>query len=265
MIKEQIQNYFQSQKAQFKLNFEPAYATVNVDVIHDLRVSVKRLRLVYRLLNFFADKQFCAKKRAKLLIEVFKSAAALRDVQIGLAIIEKNNQDVQSDDDLMIKFLKEKELVEIHKFKEKYKKFELEEIDKLFVFSETLLNIIVDFPGLQQTFNIYKELSLQEIIDLLKKDKVDFHSVRKKLKNLTYLTEIEQIHLLETTEKLFLLKFLGKLLGDWHDLDVFLNELDLMQNEKKISEINHRKMIKNLKEQQRFIVEEFYQKFEELE
>jgi len=164
----------------------------------------------------------------------------------------------------MVKFLKDRELVEIYKFKEKYKEFELEEIDKLFVLSETLLNIIVDFPALQQTFDNYKELSLQEIIDLLKKDKVDFHCVRKKLKNLTYLTEIEQIHLSEATEKLFLLKFMGKLLGDWHDLDVFFNELDLMRNEKKISEINHRKMIKNLKEQQSHIVEEFHQKFEEL-
>ena len=266
MIKKQILEYFKNQQKLFELNFEPAFSTTNEKAIHDMRVSIKRLSLLYRFLDFFSDKQFCAKKKTELLINVFKSAGPLRDAQIQLFIFEKLKDDLKVDYNDLNEFLRLKEKSGIEKFKEKSNTFDPDRIKHLFNFSESLLKIIIFFPGLQIAFDSYKENRQHKIRSLLKRDKqkVEFHKVRKRIKDLTYLTEIQQVQSDETNEELAHLKLLGKKLGDWHDLEVFLNELSYLKSEKKKPVVDFEEIEAKLKQQQQRIIDEFYKEYDNL-
>lgn len=263
MNKKHIITYFQSQQTQFRLNFEPAFVLLNEDAIHDMRVSIKRLRLLYRFLDFFADKQFCAKRKANMLIDVFKLSGSLRDTQIGLTVVEKFQDYLQTDYHIVKENLQQEKKILSTYFKKNQGQFEQIEINRLFFLSETNLKIIVDFPALQQTFDIYKEISLQKLAVLLMLPQVNFHTVRKKVKSLTYLTEIEQIQQTGPSQNLLLLKLMGKLLGEWHDLKIFYQKLFFLKNKKLIMEANFQKTAKNIEEQQKTIIVHFHERLEE--
>jgi len=231
-----------------------------------MRVSIKRLRLLYRFLDFFSDNQFCAKKKAKLLVDVFKSAGPLRDAQIQLSILEKLKENIQSDYSKLNKYLRKKEKSGMQNLKDKTNTFDTKKINHLLGFSEALLKIISDFPGLQASFDNYKKNRLVKINNLLKikNQKVEFHKVRKRIKDLTYLTEIQQIQSEKANNELVLLKLLGRKLGDWHDIEVFLNELSLTKSEKKKTEEDFNKIKVKLKQQQQVIIDEFYVNFQKI-
>ncbi len=265
MIKQQILKYFQNQKNQFDLNFEPAFSIANEKAIHDMRVSIKRLRLIYRFLDFVSDKQFCTKKKSKLLVNVFKSAGPLRDAQIQLSILEELKEDLKSNYPNLNEFLNIKLKEGIKKFREKGVTFNVNEIDQLFNFSEAVLKIIIDFPDLQQAFENYKNNRQQKIQTLLKsaKNKIDFHQIRKRIKDLTYLAEIQQIQIEKPNNEVIHLKQLGKKLGDWHDLEVFLNELNSIKSKQKKTGDDIEKIEVKLKQQQEKIIDEFYLRYNE--
>jgi len=260
MIKQQILKYFQNQKNQFDLNFKPAFSIANEKAIHDMRVSIKRLRLIYRFLDFVSDKQFCAKKKSKLLVNIFKSAGPLRDVQIQLSILEELKEDLKSNYPNLNEFLNIKLKEGIKKFREKGVTFNVNEIDQLFNFSEAVLKIIIDFPDLQQAFENYKKNRQQKIQTLLKnaKNKVDFHQVRKRIKDLTYLAEIQQIQIEKPNDEVIHLKLLGKKLGDWHDIEVFLNELSSVNYKQTKTTGDFKEIKTKLKQQQQVIIDQFY-------
>lgn len=190
----------------------------------------------------------------------------MRDAQIQLSILEKVEDDLKSDYSDLNVFLRSKEKSGIKKFKEKGNTFDTNKIKQLFNFSEALLKIIIDFPGLQLAFDNYKENRHHKIRCLLKnkKQKVDFHQVRKRVKDLTYLTEIQQIQPDETNDELVLLKLLGRKLGDWHDIEFFLKELSFIKSEKKKPEEYFREIEAKLKHEQQSIIDEFYRKYEGL-
>ncbi len=263
MIKKQILEYFQHQHKQFELNFESAFSTVDKNTIHDMRVSIKRLRLLYRFLDFASDKQFCAKKKAKLLIDVFKSAGPLRDAQIQISIIEKLKEYFNTGYQELNQFINLKEESGIQKFKEKGATFELEKINHLFNFSENLLKIIIAFPDLKSTFANYKKNRQHKIDSLLKakNQEIDFHQVRKRIKDLTYLAEIQNLQSDESNNELANLKLLGRKLGDWHDIVVFLNEIANIKTEEQIPLADLIEIETKLKQQKQVIISEFYHEF----
>ena len=132
--------------------------------------------------------------------------------------------------------------------------------------TEALLKTIVDFPNLQTTFNNYKKnryLSIQNLINE-KKSAIDYHRVRKRIKDLTYLTEIQQTKLNIANNELILLKQLGTKLGDWHDLKVFLSELKLFKDCKKKKLAFYTEIENKLKQKQQVIIDEFYIEYKQL-
>ncbi len=264
MIKKQILEYFQNQKNVFNLNFESAFSQNNEIAIHDMRVSIKRLRLIYKFLDFFTDKQFCAKKKAKLLLRVFKSVGPLRDAQIQLSILEGFKANLGSDCTSLFEFLKLKEKTGLRIFMQESKLFDITKINQLFNFSEALLKIIIEFEGLAKAFEDYKKNRQQKINNLLKsaKHKIDFHQVRKRIKDLSYLAEIQMIQASEPNSQIQYLKQLGKKLGDWHDFEVFLSELNTMNLAQKESIKNFKEIEEKLKQQQQVILNEFFLKYE---
>ncbi|OQY05335.1 MAG: hypothetical protein B6I20_01570 [Bacteroidetes bacterium 4572_117] len=260
MIKKQILEYSQYHRNQFEINFEPAFSTANRDAIHDMRVSIKRLRLLYRFLDFASEKQFYANKKGKLLVEVFKSAGPLRDVQIQLSILGKLKEDLNVDYPELNSFLNSKENSGIEKFKKKGSTFDLIQIKYLFNFSEAIMKIIIEFTDLQVTFDNYILNRLNIIKKTLKKpkQKIDFHRLRKRIKDLIYLYEIKNTNLGKYKEPLDLLKLLGKTLGVWHDIEVFSDKLNNKESKKYLVPKNQFNLNIYLTERKKALIEEFY-------
>ncbi|MEN8121017.1 MAG: CHAD domain-containing protein [Bacteroidota bacterium] len=264
MLKKQILEYFQNHYKQFEINFKPAITTTNEKAIHDMRVSIKRLSLLYRFLDFCSDNQFCAKKKARLIDKVFKSAGPLRDVQIQLSILDNLKEEIGTAYYNLNEVLKSKEKLGIRDFKKKSNSFVAHEINHLFNFSEAVLKIIIDFPALPLAFDNYDDNRRQKIRCLLKSNEqnINFHKVRKKVKDITYLAEIQQIYEDKPNDELMLLKLLGRKLGDWHDIEVFLKGLATIKPDNQIMVADFKIIEKILKQKQQEIIDEFYKEYE---
>ncbi len=228
-----VQKYFQIHKTIFEDNFKIAAQTAQEEAIHDMRVSIKRLRLLFKFLNFCFDKKFQPKKKAKQLIKVFKSAAILRDIQIQIVLLEDVEYKLGINLTKQKDRLKKQENIEIAYLKEFLSKFNYVKLKKQFQKAENTIQNTINYskPDIPISIKKYYDKRITLINRLLNKDKIDYHKIRKRIKELTYLTEIQSINIENTPEKLVHLKQMGKLLGDWHDIEVFLKERHFAQNE----------------------------------
>ncbi|MCF6241311.1 MAG: CHAD domain-containing protein [Bacteroidales bacterium] len=250
MQNNEVLKYFYIHKTNFENNLKIVAQTAPEEAIHDMRVSIKRLRLLYKFMDYCFDKQFKAVKKSKSLSKVFKSAANLRDIQIQTKLIEDIEEKLNIKLSEWIIRNNEKEKTEIERLKNYLKKYNYFKLEKQFVKSEHLLE--VKLKETKADFNIlinkYFNNRLEKIALLLNQDKIDYHKIRKRIKEPTYLTEIININTGNVPEKLILLKKLGKLLGDWHDIEVFIRE-------KKLN--TYKNIVNYLEEKQDSLIKDF--------
>ncbi|MBP6723049.1 MAG: CHAD domain-containing protein, partial [Bacteroidia bacterium] len=57
------------------------------DAIHDLRVATKKIRTVFRLVEFIAPDQFKTKKQIAGLRTLFRAAGVLRELQVDEGVL----------------------------------------------------------------------------------------------------------------------------------------------------------------------------------
>ncbi len=252
MQSNQIHEYFQIHKTKFENNFKIVKQTVQEEAIHDMRVSIKRLRLFYKFLDFYLNKQFNANKRSKILRKVFKSAAHLRDIQIQLTLLEDIEQTLNIKLTKWKNEFKKKENTKIEHLKEFLSEIDYIKINKQFQKSENSIKSVPANTDINTHIENYYNKCLAAIDQILKQEKIDYHKIRKKIKELTYLTEIQDIHMVKQNEKLNNLKQMGRLLGDWHDIDVFLKEQSLNNDDI---------ITKYLKEKQNSLISNFIENY----
>lgn len=222
--KEHIKNYFTIHKTKFRNNFKSLKQSIQEDLIHDMRVSIKRLKLLYVFLDFYFDKQFKADKKFKILRKIFKSVAYLRDIQIQLFLLNDIEQKLNIELTKWKNELKKKESAEVQLIKIKLSKINELKLIKQLKKSKQLIDSIPTNTNINTYIADYFNKCVTDINQILEKDTINYHKVRKKIKALTYLTEIKIIQKTEQNEELNSLKQMGKLLGDWHDIDIFLKE-----------------------------------------
>jgi CHAD domain-containing protein len=81
-----LRKYFDSRRETFGTALEAARLYYAVEGIHDLRVEIKRLRALYKMVEFIAP-SFESKRSAAPLKDLFRSAGRLRDIDIQQAIV----------------------------------------------------------------------------------------------------------------------------------------------------------------------------------
>ncbi len=210
--------------------FEKEYInTVNTDekeAIHELRISIKRLRA---LLNLFEESRICTKKELKPFKRVkyiFGISGNLREHQIKTGLLEvykeKLNQNFENFRKSILRQsgqakeeywneMKNISFIEIFKsveyLKEKIAKKSNDTINKN-------IKKFVD-SRVEQSYNWLGRANFRDYL----------HEVRKYLKHIRFTTEQLEV----TSSKLFKGKFKFKnikkaedMLGEWHDLDLFL-------------------------------------------
>ena len=243
MLNNQILEYFRMQKSVFTDNFRFAAQNANEEAIHDMRVSIKRLRLLYKFVDYASNGKLKSKKRIKPLNKVFRSAAKLRDIQIQLHLL----QNVQNE--LNLNLLKDNEKLqniaslETEKLILYFSAFNYQKIEKQFLKAEEKIKRILENKDIGHFYDAYKANRLNKIKKLMNNPQPDYHKIRKRIKEIAYLTEIKE----QNSQELIALKQIGKELGNWHDIEVFLN----------IPYLKHLEIEKYYQTEQLRIIEEF--------
>jgi len=84
-----IQHYQEKQEA-FHLCFKRALEKHSIEDIHQLRLSLKRLKALWSLMEFISPGSVNKKEYSLLILKLFKEAGDVRDTQVSLAVIGKS-------------------------------------------------------------------------------------------------------------------------------------------------------------------------------
>lgn len=224
-----ISDYYNKQVDDIRSFLDSIPGRYKMKDIHQLRVRIKRLKAVFRLLEFMHPVEFRAKDHYHLFKPVFKSAGTIRESQINLSLLKK----FKGTDKLQKSFSKY-----IAKLRPEWntildnsiKSFNYSRADEIgmsinAIFSRNteleLVGIITDF--------IYSEINrIKNLIDE-SNDLEYIHEVRIILKNIK-----PQMVMLwprdDSTFEKYQYKRLNRtetLIGNWHDRLVLSNALSM--------------------------------------
>jgi CHAD domain-containing protein len=216
------------------------------EVIHDLRLDVKRLRSVLRLLDYLGQEKKPGKKTLKLLNPVFKKAGSLRNISLNL-------KQCRSYDNKLIKgfreYLKDKENKMEEKFTEKVKEFKDKRLRKATSHMvESLKKLKTDDVIESSDTYIGKLLKRIRILNRQMKNDESFHEVRKKLKDIKAVKQLEEeLGVKNGTGEAKKIKLLEQKIGRWHDRIIFMEETEKYLAENKKSDKPLAKLIMDIK------------------
>ncbi len=224
----------------YLFNFEKEFInTVNTDEkesIHEMRVAIKRIRSILVLLK---ESKICKRKtlkRFRQVYKVFDISGDLREYQIKLELLEKyklklNHKYENFQQSVLRMFAISKE-----RYWNEMKKISLIEVSKgtellkkqILRSSNRKLNKSIKKFIIKRLFKSCQWLEKENFRDYL-------HDIRKYLKDIRFITEqLDSItsEIFKTSFKFKDIKKVEDLLGNWHDLDLFLGDVSKYKRRK---------------------------------
>ena len=114
---QRLTNFYQEHKSVFEKNFQVVLAEFEVEAIHKMRTSTKRLRALLQLIEYLsADKKFKAKKQLKKIRQLFKYAGKIREIQIEMVTLAHYSEKLNIKFPEYNEYLKYRERKEIARF-----------------------------------------------------------------------------------------------------------------------------------------------------
>ena len=224
-----ILTYFQKHKSLIEENLLLCADPKDVEAVHNLRLSIKRLRVLARLADELSEGTFDAMGSMKKINKLFKRAGRLRDAQVlGALSIEFPEKPLPALADFTTR-LQDREKIRRNKFDLLLHSFPGKSLDDFGLKLSTLLADVSEKKALMGGHKLLTTF-IGEISDLYHggTDEKRLHEIRTRLKDINYLNNIfdehlhieEQIHI--SVERL---KEIGELAGSWHDCLNFVNKL----------------------------------------
>ncbi|MBN3036376.1 MAG: CHAD domain-containing protein [Bacteroidales bacterium] len=221
-MKDPVHIYFNRQLGEFRKRLSRSSRGFDMEDIHQLRLSVKRIRALFQFLEYADPGRFDARKDFRTVKKVFKLAGSIRDIQVQYALLDRNETGLQKTFHAYREFLESKEHAAIRAFDAQMLELlvdgipdfertrssiqEMQAGDELYARTVRLLN-----EKIARIDTLRKDLSndeaVHEIRTLLKQIHYIFDFTRKMIRHKTFL----KMSLLE-------LKKIEKTLGEWHDL-----------------------------------------------
>ena len=215
---EQIIEYYRKHRGIIEENLELSRDPHDIEAIHQMRLSIKRMRVVARLAEIISKGKFKRKEQLKGTAKLFSRSGSLRDMQVALQLLhEYDSTQLQP----VIDHIETRELKQRRRYEEVLSGFDIS------VFATFEENLTAAVTGVNQkviTHAAYTLLSELEF-DIHRiyhgsNDEKRLHSIRRRLKDINYLNNIfdEALpvadHLNISVEKL---RELGEAAGKWHD------------------------------------------------
>jgi CHAD domain-containing protein len=137
MSSNRLYQHYRKQLALFREHFDNTNERLEVEDIHQLRVSIKKIRTNLTLMNIASEGKFKNKSHFKLLSKLFKNAGKLREIQVNQAILDKLNLEEQHSNELhqsAIHYyrnnLKQQSQKSIHQLKKTLNNFNFQKLKK---------------------------------------------------------------------------------------------------------------------------------------
>lgn len=262
-----IKAYYLEHKLVFEENFETALDNFNVEAIHKMRTSTKRLRALFQLIEFITEKEFKAKKQLRKLRQVFKHAGKIREIQIEALLVKEYELKLNVHFPEYLEYLKRREHKEIAAFLKSIPP--IKNRDRILK-DEKIINVIENLTddSLKQfsaAFIIVKTKIIQRHIHNPASNH-RIHENRTMLKQIYYLYGI--LSVLSPIKNYFKtdvmrIREMEQYLGTWHDLvnsPVYMNAFFQTKNKGNIEKYKQlRNAIKtDRKEMRKVITNDFY-------
>jgi len=217
-----IRAYYEQHKSVFEFNFLMVLDDFNIEAIHKMRTSTKRLRALFILIEFLSGKNFKAKKQLKKIRALFRFSGRIREIQIEQQLILEYQTQLDQDYSTYLEYLKQREHREIARFL-KYLPSHTEresmlKDEKIKMAIDQLKMITIKKPAID--FVKIKENKIRELTSKSHSNH-RIHSNRTHLKQLYYLFEI-LTHLIKAEKLLDMtnerIREIEQYFGEWHDL-----------------------------------------------
>jgi CHAD domain-containing protein len=217
-----LTDYYLEHKSVFEKNFQVVLAEFEVEAIHKMRTSTKRLRALLQLIEYLSPDKFKAKKQLHKIRQLFKYAGKIREIQIEMTTLAHYSEELKIKFPEYHEYLKYRERKEIARFLRA-----LPDIDNKgkILDDKYILEIIQNIPEKKINKNVlgFIELKKQTILNLNKLQVTNprIHENRTHLKQIYYLYD----NLTELTGQQEILKMkkekmreIEQMIGSWHDL-----------------------------------------------
>jgi CHAD domain-containing protein len=214
--------YYVKHKAQVNHNIELYFRDKeDIEAIHNLRLSMKRLKVLLYQMEYLSEKEYRAKEALKYLDRLFKKAGVLRDVQVQRELFEEYSKELDISLDSYLKYLSKNEQDGKAGYEKAMKEFDIGYLDRI---EKQIIDILSSISGdvVHYKAAIFMGDKLKSIKNTYYKsnEEMRFHKIRRHLKDINYLNNItggklpvaKAMHISEER-----LSELGTLLGEWHD------------------------------------------------
>ncbi|MBE9491269.1 MAG: CHAD domain-containing protein [Bacteroidetes bacterium] len=217
----QVYNYFLKHRELISQNLELARKNDNTEAIHNLRLSLKRIKVLLQYIEYISNKVIKAEDELKNIKGLFKKAGRLRDIQVQIQLLQTYEQGLKVKFRKYEKFLTKLESKGQKKYINAYTAFDKNYLDKLeFQIKNILKDIADEIIGEKATLLMKDKLHIIRNIYYKEKNEKSFHKIRTQFKDIIYLNNMVQGKL-PVDEVLKInderLGELGNLLGTWHD------------------------------------------------
>ena len=225
MTESALYKRFNKYEAAFCKHYNKTSQKIKVERIHKLRVDVKRIRAIFKLLEFTSSEQCDIKVQLNTLSQLFDVAGHLREVQVNILQV---NHSEDSEITLYEQHLEKKESKAVKKLKKQLKHFDLNQ----FLARNKRIKISIEKIGEQTVFDKSEEFiaSKTREIKKLQSDLTNhkrLHKIRIHLKAMGAIAQLlNDLQPKSTYKKLSdSIKALGLMIGDWHDKQVLISSL----------------------------------------
>jgi len=215
-----LSRYFYAQQVAFEKNYPLIGDRSELEAIHDIRVSIKKLRSLFKLIGFITPERFNIGKSYKPFRRIFKKLGFTRDIQVQREILNfyEDQLDVLFGDYSL--YLRDLEEEQRDKIEHWIKNYRFPDWKKFYI-------LIWDIVGMEgqsliiKKANDYIDNKLNEIKDLLPaEDNKTLHLIRRLLKEIRYVIDCIVNLSTEDNEYSVLhknIKLIEDDLGNWHD------------------------------------------------
>ena len=262
-------DYYQSKMKEIKRNYALAVEKNDYDGVHDLRVDLKRMKAFFNLVESI-NRDFKAKKNFAAFKKIAKSICGLRDAQVQMKLVKRIMKTFDLDVGAYISYLKKTEA-------DNYKSFRVfsktDPIGKLKENRKIILQSLkVMSPVRAETKARGRFINLRNNLILLNSERDLREDMLHKVRILSKETHftIEIIHRcfhIWKDRNIFIseIEKVHKLLGDWHDLDVGIKNLNdfTAHMDENISVEPYNLLASHMSEEKEKMITQFRKSFDE--
>jgi len=217
-----IRDYYIEHKTIFEEKFSMVLESFDMEAIHKMRTTTKRLRGLFQLIEYLSTNKFKAKKQLKKIRVLFKYAGNIREIQIEQLIVWDFEQRLNENYSEYLEYLLRREHLEIARFLKHLPN--IDQRESILNHDEILAAIeSINISKLQKKANKFINSKTKTLKSLISKPSSNntIHRSRTILKQLYYLYEV-LVSLSGRNDILNLpvesIRELEQKIGTWHDL-----------------------------------------------